>query len=62
MYYLQRVIDLGVELNEPGQLQFNQPLSAYRMLMVKGPFWKKNSKDNVGVQLLISHLENLRNK
>ena len=41
-------------IKEPSTL--NYPLSAYRMLMVKGPFWKKDGKDNIGTQLIMNEI------
>jgi hypothetical protein len=53
MYRLEKIIDLSPENKDkilPGIIR--NPPHAYRILVAKGPFWKKDGDKSVGVQLL----------
>jgi hypothetical protein len=66
MYRLEKIIDLGKEKdiannNNNKGVSISYPLSVFRMAMVKGPFWKNNGKENIGIKILSEQLLQLRN-
>lgn len=62
MYRLEKIIDLNPKNHSFPQSTLNHPFMAYRVLFTKGPFWKNESKENIGIQLIVNELEMLRYK
>ena len=51
MFKLEKVFDLG-STKERVPAVLREPLSAYRMLFLKGALMKNNSNDNIGLKVL----------
>lgn len=49
-FKLEAVHDLSTK--QQAQLSIRQPLSAYRLLFVKGAFITNNSTDNIGLKII----------
>jgi len=64
MYRLEKIIDLSPSPKKVQQLpdSLSHPFMAYRVLFTKGPFWENDSKENIGIQLIVNELETLRYK
>jgi hypothetical protein len=63
MYRLEKIIDLSsAPNNRTFEGKVNQPPMVFRALFTKGPFWKNDSKENIGIQLIVNELEMLRYK
>ena len=57
MYRLEKIIDLSpVQNNRPIEGIVKQPSTVFRALFTKGPFWKNDSKENIGIQLIVNEL------
>ncbi len=50
---MDKIIDLSKSNNAViAPLTLTSPLSAYRIMVTKGPFWKNDGKDHIGIQLI----------
>ena len=61
LYRLEAVYDLATPLPQT-QTLIKEPLTAYRLLFVKGSFMKHDSKDNIGLKVLINELKIMKEK
>lgn len=60
-YKLEQVLDLSERLENLSQkCLLREPTQAYRMLFLKGPFSKNDSKENLGLRIVIDQLKYLR--
>lgn len=60
-YKLEAVYDLGTHYKNSNSM-VKEPNSAYRMLFVKGSLMKNDSKDNIGLKIIINELKHLKDK
>lgn len=62
-YRLENINDLGAKFDNLGQKTFlREPTQAYRVLFVKGSFSKNDSKETIGIKIIINEIKHLREK
>lgn len=60
-YRLENVQDLGVKPSITRPL-LREPNNAYRMLFVKGALMNNESRDNIGLKIIINELRQLKDR
>jgi|LakMenEpi03Aug12_release.lakeMendotaPanAssembly.Ray.scaffolds.fasta_scaffold712543_1 hypothetical protein len=62
-YRLENINDLGAKFDNLGQKAFlREPTQAYRVLFVKGSFSRNDSREAVGMKIVMNEIRHLREK